>query len=119
MSYCGRQSTTPKRGSELIAQIKTENWNGHEVRVAFINGERWAVLKDITDALELVIQKVRQRLPKEALSTHPIPTTCGAQKMLIVNEIGVYDVIFGSRKKEAGDLRQWAYLVSRGDFLCE
>lgn len=31
--------------------IKTENWNGHEIRFVFHNGEWWAVAKDVADIL--------------------------------------------------------------------
>lgn len=31
---------------------KVENWNGHDIRFVNINGEWWALGRDITSALE-------------------------------------------------------------------
>lgn len=33
--------------------MKTENWNGHEIRFVNINDEWWAVAKDVTTALSI------------------------------------------------------------------
>lgn len=33
--------------------MKVENWCGHDIRFVEINGEWWAILKDICDALRL------------------------------------------------------------------
>lgn len=90
--------------------LRNEDWNGHHIRFVWHDGEWWAVLKDITDALELTTKKVHQRLGDEVLSTHHITDSIGRkQEMLIVNEIGIYDAIFASRKKEAKDFKRWVY----------
>ena len=34
-----------------LEKIKTENWNGHEIRFVNINGKWWVLVKDITSAL--------------------------------------------------------------------
>jgi prophage antirepressor-like protein len=91
-------------------EVKIENWNGNKIRFVWHDGEWWAVLKDITDALELTTKKVHQRLGDEVLSTHHITDSIGRkQEMLIVNEIGIYDAIFASRKKEAKEFKRWVY----------
>ena len=94
-------------------QIKIEIWNGHEIRfVEKEPGQWWAVLKDITDALELTTKKVNQRLNDEVLSRHHILDSLGrTQEMLIVNSFGIYDVIFSSRKSEAKEFKKWVYSV--------
>ena len=33
--------------------LRTENWCGYDIRFIEINGEWWAILKDICDALNL------------------------------------------------------------------
>ncbi|MDU5598536.1 MAG: BRO family protein [Lachnospiraceae bacterium] len=73
------------------------------------DGEWWAVLKDVCDALGLKAKKVRERLEKEVLSKGTLETAGGQQEMLIVNEYGIYDTVFQSRKKEAKDFRKWVY----------
>jgi prophage antirepressor-like protein len=91
--------------------MKTEIWNCHTIRFVEHNAEWWAVLKDVCDALGLITKKVHQRLPKEVLSTHPLPTAGGIQRMLIVNEYGIYDTVFQSRKLEAREFRYWVYAM--------
>lgn len=89
--------------------MKIENWNNNRIRFIFINGEWWAVLKDVCDALGLSAKFVKQRLDKEVVSSHPLETNGGVQEMLIVNEFGIYDTVFQSRKKEAVAFRHWVY----------
>ena len=45
------------------------------------------------------------------VSNHPLKTAGGQQEMLIVNEYGIYDTVFQSRKKEAKEFRHWVYAV--------
>lgn len=89
--------------------IKIEKWCNHEIRFVEKDSEWWAVLKDVCDALGLKAKKVRERLEKEVLSKGTLETTGGQQEMLIVNEYGIYDTVFQSRKKEAKDFRKWVY----------
>lgn len=67
------------------------------------------MLKDVCDVLGLIAKKAHQRLDKEVLSRYPLPTSGGTQKMLIVNEFGIYDTVFQSRKPEAREFRFWVY----------
>jgi prophage antirepressor-like protein len=76
--------------------IKIENWNGHQIRFVWHNGEWWAVLADIAKPLGLKTFKVSQRLriiessiKKDILSKYTLPTKGGTQEMLIVNEWGI------------------------------
>ena len=32
-------------------ELRTENWNGHQIRFAWHEGDRWGVAKDVCDAL--------------------------------------------------------------------
>lgn len=95
--------------------IRVENWFGHEIRFVEINpSDWWAVLKDVTDALGLTTKKVNQRLDNEVLSTHHVPDSLERlQEMLIVNEYGIYDTVFESRKKEAKEFKRWIYELLR------
>ncbi|MCR0260010.1 MAG: Bro-N domain-containing protein [Clostridium sp.] len=89
--------------------MRIEEWNGYRIRFVEKDGEWWAVLKDVCDALELKTWKVKQRLEKDLLSKYTLETNGGVQEMLIVSEFGFYDVVFQSRKKEAKKFRHWAY----------
>ena len=89
--------------------IKIEKWCNHDIRFVEINGEWWAVLKDVCEALGLKTFDVRKRIEKDMVSNHTLETTGGQQEMFIVNEYGIYDTVFQSRKKEAKDFRKWVY----------
>ena len=47
--------------------MRTEIWHGKEIRFVEIDGEWWAILKDICDALKLQVGKVSQRLDPDML----------------------------------------------------
>ena len=91
--------------------MKTEKWNGHEIRfVEKQPGEWWAVLGDITNALELIARDVKQRLSDDVVSNHIVQDTLGReQEMLIVNELGIYETVFESRKKEVKKFKRWVF----------
>ena len=121
--------------------MRTETWCGHDIRFVEINGEWWAILKDICDALDLRTDKVAYRLDPSMLERVPVegsrkrPTSYrnknydnpskGIMKnyedgsndvvkspntfwMLAVNELGIYEALFASRKLEARKFRMWA-----------
>ena len=124
--------------------MKTENWCGYDIRFIEIDGEWWAILKDICDALNLKTFKVSQRLDPSMLERvlievsdipsrdvrysgdhKPVQNTNnwnetigkdigrhpGENKtrwMLAVNELGIYEALFASRKLEAHKFRLWA-----------
>lgn len=120
--------------------MKTENWCGHDIRFVEINGEWWAILKDICDALKLKTFDVSKRISPEMLERVLVDTSNmgltdvryehkpiksidrgiigkdigrhpGENKtrwMLAVNEIGIYEALFASRRLEARKFRLWA-----------
>lgn len=98
--------------------MRTENWMGYEIRFIEQDGEWWAILKDICDALELKTFKVSQRLDPDMMirvrvDVCDIPSkdirskARKTQDMLAVNEIGIYETLFSSRKLEARQFRRW------------
>lgn len=48
-------------------KTRTENWRGHSIRFVEIDGNWWAVLKDICDALNLSTWGIAQRLETNML----------------------------------------------------
>jgi len=109
--------------------MRTELWNGHPVRFVERDGEWWAVAKDVCDALEIedagrAVQQAEARL-KEAEVCDPIskritlpaksdsPKSRKTQEMACVNELGLYELIFASRKKEAVQFRHWVAKLLR------
>lgn len=104
--------------------MKVEVWAGHSIRFVERDGEWWAVLKDVCEALGLKTFDVRRRLGEDMGSNHTlgkdvpkrgtvsstaIETAGGKQEMLIVSEYGIYDTVFQSRKPEAKAFRRWVY----------
>lgn len=134
--------------------MRTENWCGYNIRFVEIDGEWWAILKDICDALKLSTRDVSQRIPAQYMERVKVPMTAripdtykfdherikqldktmigkdiGRRKddvgsndvvfneyaktywMLAVNELGIYEALFASRKLEARKFRMWAGTV--------
>lgn len=162
--------------------MRTENWCGYDIRFIEINGEWWAILKDICDALNLRTAAIAQRLHPEMLERVLVeapdtfkvisndvesdmglnmdrskvlskdvesdpssnvdrskvisndvrcrhipvkdvtPVTIGrdigrkpgdnkTRWMLAVNELGIYEALFASRRLEARKFRMWAGTV--------
>ena len=123
--------------------MRVENWCGYDIRFVEIDGEWWAILKDICDALKLKAKDVSQRIHPEMLKHvlvdvskadsndvrydhKPFRTINSAmigkdigrrpgdnktRWMLAVNELGIYEALFASRRLEARKFRMWAGTV--------
>lgn len=103
--------------------IKIENWCGHDIRFIEIDGEWLAILKDICDALSLRTDGIAHRLEPDMLkrvivdvSDHSsnVVRSRGDNKtrqMLAVNEAGIYEALFASRRLEARKFRRWSASV--------
>ena len=130
--------------------MRTENWYGHEIRFVEINGEWYAILKDICDALKLRTDKIASRLHPEMLERIKVETSNNPSRavrskdntydpiyahkpidridramigkdigrqpgenktrwMLAVNEAGIYQALFASRKLEARKFQLWTF----------
>ena len=133
--------------------MRTETWYGHKIRFIEINGEWYAILKDICDALKLRAKDVSQRIdpgmlervnmpskanipskynsiehkPVKSINAGIIGKDIGKQKdndgsndvvfntfnksywMLAVNEEGIYQALFASRKLEARKFQLWTF----------
>lgn len=115
-------------------EMKVENWCGYDIRFVEINGEWWAILKDICDALGLRTAKVAERLgptmiervlvemaedgSKDLRSDIPSKDlrSRGENKtrwMLAVDEEGIYEALYASRRLEARKFRRWSASVMR------
>lgn len=96
--------------------MRVENWCGHDIRFVDVNGEWYAILKDICDALNLRSKDVSQRLDPNMMERVIIEdgsndiNSRGAKSfwMLAVNEIGIYEALFASRRLEARKFRRWS-----------
>lgn len=99
-------------------EIRNENWCGYNIRFVEHNGEWWAILKDICDALDLQVGKVSQRLDPDMMERVAVEVEVPSKHvdsqtfwMLAVNEIGIYEALFASKRLEARKLRRWTATV--------
>ena len=103
--------------------MRTESWCGHDIRFVEVNGEWYAILKDICDALGLRSKDVSQRLDPDMMERVCVDISeddsnsirsRGENKtrwMLAVNELGIYEALFASRRLEARKFRRWSATV--------
>ena len=109
--------------------MRTENWEGYNIRFIEKDGEWWAILKDICNALHLRTDGIAQRLDPDMMIRVPVESernrpskykenydhsSNGVVKskstvyMLAVNEIGIYEALYASRRLEARKFRRWS-----------
>ena len=89
-------------------KVFTFNENNKPIRVEVVNGEPWFVAKDVCDALTIGNNRdAVSRLDDDEKATSVLPTQFGDKEMWIVNESGLYSLIFQSRKPEARKFRKW------------
>lgn len=104
--------------------MRIETWCGYDIRFVEIDGEWYAILKDICDALDLRTDSVSQRLDPSMVervrvdasdhnSTGVSSRARKTQDMLAVNEIGIYETLFASRRLEARKFRRWSAEVMK------
>lgn len=120
-------------------ETRIETWNGYDIRFVNLDGDWYAVLKDICDALKLKTFDISRRIPESCMervsvdasvmglnhnrySRDPVkhitkdmigrdigrkPGDNITRSMLVINESGIYEALFASRKLEARKFRQW------------
>ena len=89
-------------------ELQVFNYESNEVRTIMRNGELWFVLKDVCRILSIGNSSdVFARLDDDEKGVAQIDTPGGKQKMSIINESGLYNVILRSDKPEAKPFRKW------------
>lgn len=91
-----------------MKELELFNYEGSELRTAQHEGEPWFVAKDLCEALE--IKNHREAVSDLEDSEKGVilnDTPGGKQHLLHVNESGLYQVIFKSRKPEARKFVKW------------
>lgn len=95
--------------------MKIEKWNGHQIRFVSIDGEWWAVAKDVAGALGY-------KKPENAVANHVSEidkTTTLIQgtgsnyksQAVVISEFGVYDLVFSSKMPQADKFKRWVFDV--------
>lgn len=89
-------------------ELQIFNYQSNEVRTIMRDGEPWFVLKDVCRVLSIGNPAdVFARLDNDEKGVAQIDTPGGKQKMSIINESGLYNVILRSDKPEARPFRKW------------
>lgn len=93
--------------------LRIENWMNHEIR--FIEksaGDWWAVAKDVAKSLDYNHTPHMLRMIDDSeKDVRRVDTLGGKQKLAIISELGIYDAIFNSQKKEAKEFKRWVFDV--------
>ena len=93
----------------MSQQIQTYKFHGSDpVRViSGEDGEPWFVAKDVCDILGTAVRDTSKTLDEDERGVDTIHTPGGDQKMVIINEPGLYRLILKSRKPEAREFQRW------------
>lgn len=91
---------------------KVKIFNSEEfgaVRTVTINGEPWFVGKDVALALGYSYPQkaVRDHVLEEDRGVNEMDTPSGRQKLVTINESGLYALIFGSKLDSAQRFKHW------------
>ena len=80
-----------------------------QIRTLIIDGEPWFVGKDIAEALGFKNprQGLATNVADEDKGVHSVDTPSGTQQMTIINESGLYALIFGSKLESAKRFKHW------------
>jgi prophage antirepressor-like protein len=84
-------------------------YDGNQLRTYVKDGEPWFLASDVCDVLEIKNSRdAVSRLDDDEKDAVGIPDTIGRiQNSTIVNESGLYSLIFTSRKEEAKKFKKW------------
>jgi prophage antirepressor-like protein len=80
-----------------------------EIRTVMIEGEPWFVGKDVCQALGYAdtYSGVRKNVDAEDKRGCPVGSTSGTQETTVINESGLYSLIFGSKLESAKKFKKW------------
>jgi prophage antirepressor-like protein len=91
-----------------LPKVFTFNPSNAPIRVQVINQEPWFIAKDVCDALNLTdVGKTVERLDEDEKLMRTLFVSGQNRQLWLVNESGLYNLIFQSRKPEAKAFRKW------------
>ena len=101
---------TQEKTTHVASETKvfTFNPSNQPIRVETIGGEPWFVAKDVCDALTITNNRdAVAQLDDDEKLTQTLLVSGQGRQMWLVNESGLYNLIFQSRKAEAKAFRKW------------
>jgi len=97
--------------SEIIKHglaVTPFSFETNQLRVVTRDGEPWFVAADVCAALTLTNSRMAlERLEKDEKGVSSIDTLGGTQKMIVIDESGLYSLVLGCRKPEAKRFKKW------------
>ena len=86
-----------------------ENEKFGQVRTVMLDGEPWFVGKDVAEALgyESPRSAVSKKVEEDDRGVAEMETPSGRQDMTIINESGLFSLIFGSKLETAKQFKRW------------
>lgn len=90
-------------------ELMTFNFEDHGVRTLTIDDEPWFVGRDVAEALGYTNSRkaISDHVDEEDKGVTNRYTLGGAQNMTIINESGLYALIFGSKLESAKRFKRW------------
>lgn len=100
----GEYFDMPKNEMQLF-----ENAEFGKIRTLVLDGEPWFVGKDVALALQYTNPQkaVRDHVLEEDRGVNKMDTPSGKQNLVIINESGLYALIFGSKLESAKRFKHW------------
>lgn len=93
---------------ETKLQIFYNEESNVNIRMEEINNQAWFIAKDVCAALELSdVSMTVKRLDEDEKLTQTVFVSGQGREMWFINESGLYNLIFQSRKPEARAFRKW------------
>lgn len=98
-----------QRSYNVSNELIVKQFKNQDVRVLLIDGNPWWVARDLCGILGLVeTHKALERIGKDDRNTAPVTDKLGRQQETsIINEAGLYSLIFKSRREEAKTFQHW------------
>ena len=90
-------------------KITSWNYDDQLVRSLVHNGEPWFVGKDIASSLGYkdTVNALKEHVDNEDKDIIKIMTSSGIQNAVVINESGLYSLIFGSKLETARQFKRW------------
>lgn len=99
---------TKNEAGNLLPQAFVFNASNQQVRIVIINGEPFFIAKDVCDILQLTdVSKSVSKLEEDERLVRKLFVSGQNRDVTLVNESGLYNLIFRSYKPEAKAFRKW------------
>ena len=95
--------------SYIMEELRTWNFEDHEVRTVEIDGEPWFVGKDVAAVLGYSNPRdaINKRVDDEDKGVAKCDTLGGVQDLTIINESGLYSLVLSSKLPNAKKFKRW------------